>query len=52
MDSPLGPIRISGSNWPGATVAVQPPQMPVVTVLPDRDIGAIAAFLGLLNRTN
>ncbi|MBP2052747.1 hypothetical protein J2Z21_005734 [Streptomyces griseochromogenes] len=42
VDSPLGPIRISYSNWPGVIVAVQSPQMPIVTVLPDRDIGAMA----------
>lgn len=41
-DSPLGPIRISYSNWPGVIVAVQSPQMPPVTVVPDRDIGALA----------
>ncbi|MEV5878975.1 hypothetical protein AB0L75_33095 [Streptomyces sp. NPDC052101] len=42
VDSPLGPIRISYSNWPGVIVAVQSPQMPTVTVVPDRDIGAMS----------
>ncbi|GAA1983760.1 hypothetical protein [Kitasatospora viridis] len=40
--TPVGPIRISASDWPGVIVAVQVPQMPIVTVLPDRELGAMS----------
>lgn len=42
VDSPLGRIRISYGGWPQVIVAVQSPQMPPVTVLPDRDVGALS----------
>ncbi|MEU2712088.1 hypothetical protein [Streptomyces sp. NPDC007205] len=41
-DSPLGSVRISYSDGPGAIVAVQVPHTPIVTVIPDRQIGTMS----------
>ncbi|WP_280692761.1 hypothetical protein [Kitasatospora sp. GAS204B] len=42
VDSPFGPIRISHDSWPSVIALVQGEGMPAVTVLPDRDHGAMS----------
>ncbi|WP_030247005.1 hypothetical protein [Streptomyces sp. NRRL S-350] len=41
MDGPFGPIRISHDRWPSVIAHVQGAGMPTVTVVPDRDHGAM-----------
>ncbi|MFD7452327.1 hypothetical protein [Kitasatospora sp. NPDC059827] len=41
IDGPFGPIQISHDRWPSVVARVQGAGMPTVTVVPDRDHGAM-----------
>ncbi|MEU4115902.1 hypothetical protein AB0F71_15580 [Kitasatospora sp. NPDC028055] len=41
IDGPFGPIQISHDRWPSVVARVQGAGIPAVTVVPDRDHGAM-----------
>ncbi|MFD8787413.1 hypothetical protein [Kitasatospora sp. NPDC059599] len=41
IDGPFGPIQLSHDRWPSVVARIQGAGMPTVTVVPDRDHGAL-----------